>query len=418
VLLNTNRTQKVRLSGRLICVFHFEVPMSDRGQGWAWVRPHAQQPARRLATVSFWLLSAVLHLALFALLSATLPGVRGGLVGDPDGDFRTIGIYVGRSGNGGDGSGASATKGGAVHETSALVAPPPAAEQAVRVPDKTPPKQPEAGPDPLATSRPAPPVIGPGGGEAQHVTHPAASPIPTPDPTPSVNRSAEFRGLFGGSAGSGGARGSDGSTPFFGIWDRGARYVYVIDCSGSMYGHNAIRAAKDELRASLSTLKRTQQFQILFYNLKQNWLKIPGKTELRYFTATPLNQRLAEQFIAEVQPDDGTDHLPALKRALQLQPDVIFFLTDGGEPGLSPAELDEIRRLNRGRSRIHCVRFESGEEPDAAGTDFVRKLAEDNNGDYVRRSFVARPALAVQKAAAPSTTNRATGRESSPLSEH
>ena len=41
--------------------------------------------------------------------------------------------------------------------------------------------------------------------------------------------------------------------------------------------------------------------------------------------------------------------------------------------------MDRIRRLNRGRSRIHCVQF--GLHDDAAA-DFLRKLAADNNGDF------------------------------------
>ena len=132
----------------------------------------------------------------------------------------------------------------------------------------------------------------------------------------------------------------------------GARFVYVIDCSGSMIGHNAMQSAKNELLSSLRTLNRSQQFQIIFYNMRQKWMKAPGNVNLQYFSATGVNRRLAEQFVTEIQPDDGTMHLPALRLALRLHPDVIYFLTDAGEEGqwLSAGDLEEVRRLNNGHS--------------------------------------------------------------------
>ena len=146
-----------------------------------------------------------------------------------------------------------------------------------------------------------------------------------------------------------------------------------------MFSYNAMQAAKNELLSSLASLRRSQQFQIVFYNLDQKWMKAPGKTDFQYFPASESNRRLAGQFIAEVQPDGGTLHLPALELALRLHPDVIFFLTDAGEPAMKPEEMEEIRRLNGGRSRIHCVQF--GMHDDAAA-DFLRKLAAENNGDF------------------------------------
>jgi hypothetical protein len=76
----------------------------------------------------------------------------------------------------------------------------------------------------------------------------------------------------------------------------------------------------------------------------------------------------------------------ALQLALRLHPDVIFFLTDGGKPGLSPVDLEEVKRINERRSRIHCVQFSSQDDPDAAAAnDFLRKLAAQSDGEYVCR---------------------------------
>jgi Ca-activated chloride channel family protein len=226
-----------------------------------------------------------------------------------------------------------------------------------------------------ANATATPPIIGPG--ERPGLFRRSAEPASSQDQSGSL--------VTSGKQGSG-RRGSRGSTPFFGIVDVGSRFVYVIDCSGSMYSHNAMGAAKNELLKSLHTLNRFQQFQIVFYNTDQKWLKAPGKIDFRFFTADEKSLRLANAFVTEIDPDGGTQHLAAIELALRVQPDVIFFLTDGGKPGLSPFDLAELKRLNEHHARIHCVQFSSQDDPDAAGaTDFLRKLAAQSDGEYVCR---------------------------------
>ncbi|HEV8003005.1 MAG TPA: hypothetical protein VGP63_24175, partial [Planctomycetaceae bacterium] len=346
--------------------------------------------------VPSWLLSLVLHAGLFALLAVSLPGLRGGIVGDPDGDLRSVGIWVGRSGDGsdGDGSGTGSAK-AAAGETKLVPAVkgdqlnnqvPSTAPTPTTVPDVSgsfvrPEISPSAVLDPVVPSPVAPtsvavsPVLGPG---------------PRPDRRglyqPSQPGSAVGKSGGADSGSGGGRRGSRGSTPFFGIVDVGSRFVYLIDCSGSMYSHNAMGAAKNELLKSLRTLNRFQQFQVVFYNTEQKWLKAPGKVDFRFFSADEKTLRLASEFIGEIDPDGGTQHVTAIQLALRLHPDVIFFLTDGGKPGLSPFDLEELKRTNDRHSRIHCVQFSSADDPDAAAAaDFLEKLAAQSDGEYVCR---------------------------------
>jgi len=349
------------------------------------------------AIVPSWLLSLVLHAGLFALLAVSLPGLRGGIVGDPDGDLRSVGIWVGHPGDGsdGDGSGTGSAKAAAGQtklvpsiksdpfaETVVSTSPP-----SITIPDlSTPVVRPEAGlpvdlsPRPLNPAVPNPvaasPILGPGPRpERPGLYQPTAEP-----------RSSGGKAGSGDSGSGGGRRSSRGSTPFFGIVDVGSRFVYLIDCSGSMYSHNAMGAAKNELLKSLRTLNRFQQCQIRFYNTDQRWLKAPGKVDFRFFSADEKNLRLASEFIQEIEPDGGTQHVTAIQLALRLHPDVLFFLTDGGKPGLSPSDLVELKRINERHSRIHCVQFSSQDDPDAAAaTDFLRKLAAQSDGEYVCR---------------------------------
>ncbi len=173
--------------------------------------------------------------------------------------------------------------------------------------------------------------------------------------------------------------GGFGETTFFDVVAKGNRFVYVLDRSGSMYDHNAIRIAKEELVASLATLEQTQQFQVIFYNT--NFVELRGaddRPQLQW--ATDINRTLARQFISSVQPDGGTEHMAPLKKALRYQPEHVFFLTDADQPILSARELNEIKTLNAGRSKIHCVEFGRGTE--LPGENFLKKLARENGGTY------------------------------------
>jgi Ca-activated chloride channel family protein len=207
------------------------------------------------------------------------------------------------------------------------------------------------------------PVIGAG----------AANSLRTPADAKDLVKSSGRRNA-GGNEASG-----TGETTFFDIEAKGHRFIYVLDRSGSMYDHGAIRVAKEELVASLSALEQTQQFQVLFYN--QSLLEMSGnegKPQMQW--ATDVNRTFARQFISGVQPDGGTDHMPALRKALRYQTDHLFFLTDADQPILSARELNELKTLNAGRTKIHCVEF--GKGPELSADNFLKKLARDNGGTY------------------------------------
>lgn len=186
----------------------------------------------------------------------------------------------------------------------------------------------------------------------------------------------------GGSRGGQGGTGHGGGTSFFGHQANGTRFVYVLDASGSMFDYNAISVAKAELLASLEQLEPTQQFAIIFYNDRVHPLRTPeGKEGL--FWGTDTNRTFASQFIRGVRPDGGTRHLDALLMALGYGPEVIFFLTDAGEPVLYPGDLDKIKKRNNGRSRIFTIEF--GKGANLRADNFLKKLARENGGSHAYR---------------------------------
>ena len=87
----------------------------------------------------------------------------------------------------------------------------------------------------------------------------------------------------------------------------------------------------------------------------------------------------ALRFLESLVADGGTDHEEALKLAIRMQPDVIFFLSDGDDPKLTAAEIDEIT-YRAGGIRINTIQFASGPQP--SGTNFLMELARQNGGQY------------------------------------
>ena len=166
----------------------------------------------------------------------------------------------------------------------------------------------------------------------------------------------------------------------FGVVGEGYKFVYVFDRSGSMGGSgcNALRAVKAELLESLKSLDTVHQFQIVFYN-ERPVLFNPSGTPGRLAFATAENKRRVLRFLDTISADGGTVHEDALRLAIRLQPDVIFFLTDGDDPKLSPRQLEKIRHLAAGII-INAIEFGPGPKP--PGVSFLAQLARENGGGY------------------------------------
>lgn len=180
----------------------------------------------------------------------------------------------------------------------------------------------------------------------------------------------------------GGASGSGIGATFFGTRDVGMKVVFLLDASGSMTSHNAMQVAKKELIASLQSLDERQQFVVIFYDDTPRIVKLRNESKPILAHATEMNKTFARQQIAGVQPGAGTDHYSAVGLALKMNPDLIFLLTDAAEPAMHPADLDKVKRLNNGRSRIHSIELGIGPELSEHTSNFLRRLAQQNGGTY------------------------------------
>jgi hypothetical protein len=175
--------------------------------------------------------------------------------------------------------------------------------------------------------------------------------------------------------------GGKARTSLFGAVGEGFKFVYVFDRSASMggSGQESLRAVKAEFSASLKNLDTVHQFQIIFYNERPTVFN-PSGSPGRLAFATEKNKERAIRFVESIKADGGTEHEDALKAAIRLKPDVIFFLTDADDPKLSSAQLEEIQRMAAG-IRINAIEFGAGPKPKKVS--FLADLARQNGGDYV-----------------------------------
>lgn len=176
--------------------------------------------------------------------------------------------------------------------------------------------------------------------------------------------------------------GGDTKTYIFGVEGEGTVFIYVFDRSSSMSGFQGrpLAAAKSQLIRSIHSLSPTNQFQIIFYNNRLSVFNPNHPQQPQLIFADDSGKTLAEDFIEKIQASGSTEHMAALRAALRLGPDVIFFLTDAADPQLSPDELRELTRLNKG-TMINAIEFGPGPFP--GGDNFLMKLARQNDGKHI-----------------------------------
>jgi hypothetical protein len=166
----------------------------------------------------------------------------------------------------------------------------------------------------------------------------------------------------------------------------GYRFVFAIDRSASMGadGLNVLNAARGELSRALAHLLPTHRFQVVAYNHQCVYLERP-----RLLPATEENKAAVAPFLDSLGAFGGSGHEMALRASLAMEPDVVFLLSDGGDPPLSDIELTNLRRLAAGRTSIHCIRFGFG--PEAEETLCMKQLAAQNSGSYTYVDMSKRP---------------------------
>jgi len=170
-----------------------------------------------------------------------------------------------------------------------------------------------------------------------------------------------------------GLPGGAGVARFYGTEARGLRFVYIVDCSSSMTGPRFEKACAQLLK-SIKALESNQSFYVIFFNAT-DYCQFYPSVEKELTQADPQNIKRIERWVGEVVPNGFTDPSSAIYKALQLEPDAVFLLSDG------EFELDRVMQAmasvpNR-TAPIHTIALES-----AAGEPMLFEIARQTGGNY------------------------------------
>jgi hypothetical protein len=159
---------------------------------------------------------------------------------------------------------------------------------------------------------------------------------------------------------------------FFGIGGYGGTFVYVVDVSGSMNERGKYERAREELIRSIEHLSDKQKFFVVFYN--DGWYPMDADGPVR---ATRRQVDETRRWVRRVRPGGGTYPLEALLFALSLQPDAIYFLSDGKFDRSTIAALRQKNPSSAGQIPIHTIAFVNRE---ALG--LMRSIARNSGGQF------------------------------------
>jgi hypothetical protein len=159
------------------------------------------------------------------------------------------------------------------------------------------------------------------------------------------------------------------SVNFYGIDADGQDFVFVVDCSGSMSG-TPFQRAKKELQRSVENLAWSQRYFIFFFS--DDAYPMPGDDLIK---AVPENVLDTRRWLKRAVCGGGTNPLPALLAAINLQPDAIFLLSDG------EFDADAIMQVDAAEPAtpipIHTIGFVSRQ-----GEPMLKALSQVTGGTY------------------------------------
>ena len=202
------------------------------------------------------------------------------------------------------------------------------------------------------------------------VTQPAMTAMASGATRPAINSASLSTVKSGGSGEGSGAKGAT----FFGAVSVGKGFVYVIDNSNSMKAGKFEKACA-ELINSINELSSSQSYYVIFFSDQAYPLHAPKDVPMM-LPAISLNTLYTQHWIKQQELHRGTRAHQAFEKALSLNPDAIYVLTDGHFTDNTDAYL---LGLKNNKIPIHAIGFGKSR---ASGEDSLRKIVEMHHGLY------------------------------------
>lgn len=185
------------------------------------------------------------------------------------------------------------------------------------------------------------------------------------------------RAGLGWGDGFGNGEGSDAADSFFGLRPVGRRVVFVLDCSRSMnHPHNTdaktrFKRMKVELIKAIQGMGPESEFYLIFFN--DFAIPMPARGLVPAADQPKLHYL---NWMKDLKADGNTEPREALQLALRMQPDILYFLTDGS---FTWRVQQDLLRLQSGRTEIHTFAFDAPFS-DSMRRAYLRLLDDDRAG--------------------------------------
>ena len=147
--------------------------------------------------------------------------------------------------------------------------------------------------------------------------------------------------------------------------------VYVIDISGSMQQGNRMSRMLDALTEAIDRQKPEQKIKVIAFHD----VPFPDPVAKSLYSATGANKTKVKNWLRGPLDAGGTQPTDAMLMAIAMQPEVIYFLTDGE---FDPYCVEAVRDANKKNSKpcvINCIGL-------VEDVQNLRDIASQNKGTY------------------------------------
>lgn len=178
-------------------------------------------------------------------------------------------------------------------------------------------------------------------------------------------------------------KGRSAKVKFFGLESSGDRFIFVVDCSGSMGDERRYQRAIYELTQSMRMLKSNHKFLVILYNTET--IPMLGMTDrnIRMIAATDSNKERVVQWLQNQVPSSQTMPMIAMQTSLNLKPSSIYFLSDGEFHDRTIPMLHErnIDDRSAGRKKIPVNTITLGST--GLGAPMMKHIADESGGRFL-----------------------------------
>jgi hypothetical protein len=157
------------------------------------------------------------------------------------------------------------------------------------------------------------------------------------------------------------------------------KVVYVADAGASM--KDVMPGLRDQMKQSIASMVPLQFFNLILFSADD----VIAFNVKGLVIASPSNKDKAYEWLDKAEAKGGSNPIPAIRKAFESKPELIYLLTDGFDKVEQAQELfDEIAKQNPNqRVKVNCILLvEKAIDKDDALIKSLKRIADENRGIF------------------------------------